>query len=175
MKGRSPAGRKRRWQFRMPWMTKNFIVRSRTALWLFLLLLLAATTMAGCVSAEVESGIFVVRTADGALERIGDSAGLPVWSPADDSLAWGNEDGLFLVRAGTGRVSCEAARGQPSCGRSRVVPRRQSSRVHRQGPSFARSGRCTFRSRTILSAIGSPPKQQSSVHTTYFWWPSLGA
>jgi sugar lactone lactonase YvrE len=96
MNVRAPAGRIRRWPFRPPWMMKSVIFRSRTALWLFLVLVLAATTMAGCVSANVESGIFVVRAADGALERIGEPAGLPVWSPANDSLAWGSEDGLFV-------------------------------------------------------------------------------
>jgi Tol biopolymer transport system component len=77
-------------------MVKNLISRSQAALRLFLVLGLAATTIVGCVSAEAEPGIFVVRTVDGALERIGEPAGIPVWSPVDDSLAWGSEDGLFV-------------------------------------------------------------------------------
>src|SRR5829696_787665 len=77
-------------------MMKNLIDRIRAALRLFLVLGLAATTMASCVSTQAESGIFVIRIADAAVEQIAEPAGIPVWSPSDDSLAWGNEDGLFV-------------------------------------------------------------------------------
>jgi Tol biopolymer transport system component len=77
-------------------MKKEVIVRVQESLWLFLVLVLATSTMAGCVSAEAEPGIFLVGTGDGVLERIGEPAGIPVWSPTDDALAWGSEDGLFV-------------------------------------------------------------------------------
>src|SRR5215204_1372662 len=77
-------------------MRKNLIDRIRAGLRLFLVLGLAAATMAGCVSTEAESGIFLIRIADAAVEQIAETAGIPVWSPSDDSLAWGNEDGLFV-------------------------------------------------------------------------------
>jgi Tol biopolymer transport system component len=35
--------------------------------------------------------------ANGAPRWIASSRGIPVWSPADDRFAWGNEDGLFVV------------------------------------------------------------------------------
>jgi Tol biopolymer transport system component len=75
---------------------KRYFYRFPATLWFALILGLTATTMAGCVAAEVESGIFIIRTTDGALESIAQPAGIPVWSPTDDSLAWGNEDGLFV-------------------------------------------------------------------------------
>jgi dipeptidyl aminopeptidase/acylaminoacyl peptidase len=77
-------------------MMKNLIDRIRAALRLFLVLGLATATMAGCVSTEAESGIFVIRIADATVEQIAEPAGIPAWSPSDDSLAWGNEDGLFV-------------------------------------------------------------------------------
>src|SRR5215212_8364882 len=75
---------------------KNLSFQYRAALLLFLVLGLAATTIVGCASADVESGVFIIRTADGALESLGEPAGMPVWSPTDDLVAWGNEDGLFI-------------------------------------------------------------------------------
>jgi len=75
---------------------KNLSFQYRAALLLFLVLGLAATTIVGCASADVESGVFIIRTADGALESLGEPAGIPVWSPTDDLVAWGNEDGLFI-------------------------------------------------------------------------------
>jgi Tol biopolymer transport system component len=52
--------------------------------------------MAGCVSAGFKPGIFTIGTTNGAVEFIGEPAGIPVWSPTGDALAWGNEDGLFV-------------------------------------------------------------------------------
>jgi Tol biopolymer transport system component len=72
------------------------IDRIRAALWFCLVLGLATATMAGCASTEAGSGIYIIRIADAALELIAEPAGIPVWSPTDDSLAWGNEDGLFV-------------------------------------------------------------------------------
>jgi Tol biopolymer transport system component len=86
------------------------------ALWRFSVLGLAATTMAGCVSADVESGVFTVRTADGAVEFVGKPAGIPVWSPFGDALAWGSEDGLFV------RLLREPSVRQLAAGRVAGVP-----------------------------------------------------
>ena len=96
MSGRPVAGRRRRRPDRSAWMKVNVIGGYRSALWLCLVLGLAATTLAGCASTAVQSGIVVVRLSDGALDRIGEPAGIPVWSPINDSVAWGNEDGLFV-------------------------------------------------------------------------------
>ncbi len=93
---RPAPGRRRRPPDRSAWMKVNLTGRFRPVLWLYLILGLAAATLAGCASTEVQSGIFVIRLADGALDRIGEPAGIPVWSPTNDSIAWGNEDGLFV-------------------------------------------------------------------------------
>ena len=77
-------------------MMASAMDRFRTALWLLVVLGLAATTLAGCTSAEAQSGILTIRVADGALERFGEPAGIPIWSPTRDSIAWGTEDGLFV-------------------------------------------------------------------------------
>jgi Tol biopolymer transport system component len=65
-------------------------------MWLGLVVGLAAATMSGCVPAGVESGVYAFDVANGAVTWIGGPAGVPVWSPIDDSIAWGNEDGLFV-------------------------------------------------------------------------------
>ena len=90
------AGGRLRW-LRPPVRLMQHLIRwSPRTLWRLSVLGLAATTMAGCVSADVESGVFMISTADGAVEYIGESAGIPVWSPTGDALAWGNEDGVFV-------------------------------------------------------------------------------
>lgn len=96
MNGSPPSALKRRWSLCAVGKMKKSIYRFQTILWLCLVLGLATATMAGCVSAAAESGIFIVRTADGAFEQVGEPAGVAVWSPVDDSLAWGSEDGLFV-------------------------------------------------------------------------------
>src|SRR5215216_3542936 len=65
-------------------------------IWLLLVLGIAASAMTGCAAAGVQEGVFVVRTQTAALTWLGEPAGIPVWSPTDNSLAWGSEDGLFL-------------------------------------------------------------------------------
>jgi Tol biopolymer transport system component len=77
-------------------MMKNVIDRVRSALRFYLVLGFATAAMAGCASGDVRSGIFIIRLTDGVLDRIGEPAGIPVWSPTNDSVAWGNEDGLFV-------------------------------------------------------------------------------
>ena len=91
--------------------------RTRPGAWLTLVLILAATAMTACVSAGVQQGNFAVRIDDGALTWIGEPAGIPVWSPIDESIAWGNEDGLFLRAlnvAGPRRMSDSPIAGVPA-------------------------------------------------------------
>jgi Tol biopolymer transport system component len=90
------AGLRRQLPDHPAWRMKSVFDQLRAARWLFLVLGLAGTTLAGCASTEVESGVFMIRVADGALERFGEPAGIPIWSPKSDSIAWGNEDGLFV-------------------------------------------------------------------------------
>jgi Tol biopolymer transport system component len=72
--------------------------RTRSGAWLLLSLSLAAAAMASCVSSDVRPGVFTFRTEDGGVIWVGEPAGIPVWSPIDDTVAWGNEDGLYLRR-----------------------------------------------------------------------------
>lgn len=51
----------------------------------------------GCVTAGVETGLYVVRPSDGVPGWVGAPAGIPVWSPIADTVAWGNDDGVFLA------------------------------------------------------------------------------
>jgi Tol biopolymer transport system component len=96
MSSRPAAARRRRRLNLSAWMNVNVTDRFRSTPWLCLILGLAVATLAGCASTEAQSGIFVIRLADGALDRLADPAGIPVWSPIKDSVAWGNEDGLFV-------------------------------------------------------------------------------
>ena len=98
-------------------MMRNASSGVRAKMWLLLVLSLAATTISGCVSAGVQQGVFAIRTEDGALTWVGEPAGIPVWSPVDNSVAWGNEDGLFvrpLGEAGWSRVSGSPVAGVPA-------------------------------------------------------------
>jgi Tol biopolymer transport system component len=91
--------------------------RARRGAWLLFILGLAATTLTACVPASVQQGVFAVRNGSGALIWIGEPAGIPVWSPTDDSVAWGSEDGLFfhaLDEGGPGRVSASPVAGVPA-------------------------------------------------------------
>jgi Tol biopolymer transport system component len=56
--------------------------------------------LAGCGLAGVEPGIYVVDTSEGVPGWIGPPPGIPAWSPVGDSVAWGNEDGLYLATLG---------------------------------------------------------------------------
>ena len=55
------------------------------------------SVLIGCTASQVEPGIYVVRLTDGAPGWIGAVGGIPAWSPDGDTVAWGNEDGLFLA------------------------------------------------------------------------------
>jgi Tol biopolymer transport system component len=70
--------------------------RIRPAVWLLIVVSLATGSMTSCVSAPVQQGVFTVHIESGALKWVGEPAGIPVWSPTDESVAWGSEDGLFL-------------------------------------------------------------------------------
>jgi Tol biopolymer transport system component len=86
-------------------------------LWLLIVLGAAATTMTACVAAGVQPGVFAFRTDNGTLARIGEPAGIPVWSPTTDAVAWGNEDGLFirtLDEAASRRLSGAPVTGVPA-------------------------------------------------------------
>jgi Tol biopolymer transport system component len=85
--------------------------------WLLLVTSFAVFTMSGCLATGAQEGVFVVRTGDGALTWVGEPAGIPVWSPTGISVAWGNEDGLFLRaldETGPRRVSAAAVAGVPA-------------------------------------------------------------
>jgi Tol biopolymer transport system component len=85
--------------------------------WVLLVFSLAVFTMSGCVPTGVQEGVFVVRIGDGALTWVGEPAGIPVWSPTGKSVAWGNEDGLFLRaldESGPRRLSTAPVAGVPA-------------------------------------------------------------
>ena len=128
--------------------------RARPGWWLTLVLILAATTMTACVSAGVQQGVFAVRTDGGALTWIGEPAGVPVWSPIDESIAWGNEDGLFL------RALMTLVRDEfriPRLRAFRLVSGWEESCLHRSRPGRAGRGGCGFRSGTIHPASRPAP------------------
>ncbi len=96
---------------------KSWNSRVSTAIRPFLVLSFALSTMSGCVEDGVQEGVFAVRMLDGALTRVGEPVGIPVWSPTDNSVAWGNEDGLFLRtldEAGSRQLSAAPVAGVPA-------------------------------------------------------------
>jgi len=85
--------------------------------WLLLVLSLVLSSMSGCVGAGVQDGVFAVSTENGALTWVGEPAGISVWSPTENSVAWGNEDGLFLRAldgAGSRQLSAAPVAGVPA-------------------------------------------------------------
>src|SRR5215216_475425 len=98
---------------------KIWSLLTRPEILLLLILGLAVTTMTACVSASsasIQPGVFEIRTENGALAWVGEPAGIPVWSPTENFVAWGNEDGLFLRavnEAGPRRLSTSAVAGVP--------------------------------------------------------------
>src|SRR4051812_23651824 len=77
-------------------MMKRSRPRFSPEIWLLVILSFAAFTMSGCVAASAQDGVFAVRIENGGLTWVGEPSGIPAWSPVDNSVAWGNEDGLFL-------------------------------------------------------------------------------
>jgi len=87
-------------------MMKRSSSRVSSDILLLLVLCLAVSILSGCVAAGGQDGVFAVRVENGELSSVGEPAGVPVWSPVDGTIAWGNEDGLFL------RALAEAERRQ---------------------------------------------------------------
>src|SRR5215213_6816638 len=114
-----PAGRDEQTVRSFGTRMKIWSPRTRPEILLLLILGLAATTMTACVSASsasIQPGVFEIRTENGALAWVGEPAGIPVWSPTENFVAWGNEDGLFLRaldEAGPRRLSTSAVAGVP--------------------------------------------------------------
>ena len=89
---------------------------TRPEVWLLLILSLTAAMMTACVSAGVRQGVFTIGTVDGALAWVGEPVGVPVWSPTGNSIAWGNEDGLYVGGpddAGSRRITAFPVAGVP--------------------------------------------------------------
>jgi Tol biopolymer transport system component len=57
----------------------------------------AIAFLCACTAIQTEAGIMVQEGANGAPRWIASSRGIPVWSPVDDRIAWGTEDGLFVT------------------------------------------------------------------------------
>ncbi len=77
----------------------------------------AFSVLSACAETGLQEGVFTVSTLDGPLMSIGEPAGIPVWSPTGNSVAWGNEDGLFLRdldKAGSRQVSASRVAGVPA-------------------------------------------------------------
>jgi Tol biopolymer transport system component len=81
---------------RSAWTTKQSSPSARSKMWLLFVLSLALTFMTACGSAAVQQGVFAIRLENRALTWVGEPAGIPIWSPIDNLVAWANEDGLFL-------------------------------------------------------------------------------
>ena len=75
--------------------------------------------LAGCALAGVEPGIYIVNTSQGVPGWMGGPPGIPAWSPVRDSVAWGNEDGLYLAALGE---SVKKLTGSPVGGRPAWSP-----------------------------------------------------
>jgi Tol biopolymer transport system component len=89
---------------------------TRSGVWLLLNLILAAVTLSSCVYSDARHSVFTFRMEDGGLIWVSEPAGIPVWSPTDDTVAWGNEDGLYLRHpddVGSRRVSASPVAGVP--------------------------------------------------------------
>jgi Tol biopolymer transport system component len=77
-------------------MKNKLSSRSRPGMLLLGVLSSAATMMTACGPARVQPGVYSFRLDNGALAWIGEPAGTPVWSPTQNAVAWGTEDGLFV-------------------------------------------------------------------------------
>ena len=98
-------------------LTKTLWSRSRPGAWLLLVVGTAAMTLTGCVPAGLQPGVFAIQIESGALAWIGEPAGIPIWSPTTNAVAWGNEDGLFfraLDEADSRRLSSAPVTGVPA-------------------------------------------------------------
>jgi len=83
---------------------------------LLLILGLAAATMSSCVSSNARPSVVAFLSEDGGLMWVGEPVGITVWSPTEDKVAWGNEDGLYLRHrddVGSRRLSASPIAGVP--------------------------------------------------------------
>jgi Tol biopolymer transport system component len=80
--------------------------------------MLTLGSLSGCVQAGNGAGIYSVNAQGGPPEWVGTPAGIPVWSPRGNVLAWGNEDGLMITAADQGsgvrRLEDDPVAGRPS-------------------------------------------------------------
>jgi Tol biopolymer transport system component len=155
--------------------------------WLLLVLIVAVSTISGCVAAGVEEGVFVIWIENGALTRIGEPAGIPVWSPTDDSVAWGNEDGLFLRalnEADSRRLSAAPVAGVPAWSpdgmnlayvnrerASLIVVAADSGTERFSQPLDRRRGE---NARFPLLTLGGPAWAPDGSHIAYVCWDGIG-
>jgi Tol biopolymer transport system component len=112
-----PAGHTGTRSDRLVRTKENPSLRGRVNVWLLMTLSLVATTMTACVPAGVQEGVVTIHAQDGAVTWVGEPAGIPVWSPSGNMIAWGNEDGLFLrslEEAGSRRLSASPVAGVPA-------------------------------------------------------------
>jgi Tol biopolymer transport system component len=72
--------------------------------------------LASCGAGVVEPGLYIVRSQESAPRWISEPAGIPVWSPVGDLIAWGSEDGLFLAdpENGVRRLANAPVGGRPA-------------------------------------------------------------
>ena len=113
-------GADRQWPDRSASMMKNLFFQSRAAAVALPGAGLAATTMAGCASADIQSGVFV-DSHSGRRARLDRRTSRDPGLVSNRRLACLGQRGRF-VRESTARTYVRAADGRPGCRRSGVVP-----------------------------------------------------
>jgi Tol biopolymer transport system component len=175
------------WSVRSARMMKNASPRTRREVCLTLVLGLSATTLTACVSAGVRQGVYAVRIENGALTWFGEPAGIPVWSPIDNSIAWGTEDGLFLRaldEADLRRISASSVAGVPAWSpdgtRLAFIDRDRAALVVVAADSGAEQvtqpldGRRSDGSRFPLLTLGGPTWAPDGSRLAYVCWDGTG-